>query len=128
MPGEESSPCSDCGVLIISDDMEPQSWEWYSVRDSVWGGEAGLSELQREADSPGRPPLYLCVGCLEARLGRELSAVDFSDYPVNSPSPLNSPRLNSRLSGWEEIRTAEKLWIAERNGDETLAAWLRDAG
>lgn len=44
----------------------------------------------------------LCIGCLEARVGRELIPSDFTDYPVNDPESLmfqRSARLLSRLTG-----------------------------
>jgi hypothetical protein len=39
---------------------------------------------------------FLCVGCLETRLGRVLQAVDFTDAPVNDPVPWDTPRLAVR--------------------------------
>jgi hypothetical protein len=41
----------------------------------------------------------LCVGCIEARLGRELTHVDFTDAHVNDPFlyPM-SDRLRSRIT------------------------------
>jgi hypothetical protein len=39
---------------------------------------------------------YLCVGCLEHRLGRRLVPKDFTAAPVNGPSPWDTPRLASR--------------------------------
>lgn len=93
--------------------------------DEIWMSEAGMEEMQDESDRQERPPLYLCIGCLEARIGRRLSASDFTEYPVNSPSVLSSPRLNQRLVGWGGINTERKLEIAERNEDERLCEWLR---
>ncbi|WP_079170934.1 hypothetical protein [Streptomyces sp. CC53] len=60
--------------------------EWYTVLDSVWehagAGEGGI----------------LCVGCLEARLGRRLRRRDFVDAALNDPDyGRHSPRLLSRL-------------------------------
>lgn len=40
--------------------------------------------------------LYLCVGCLERRLGRELTAADFLGVSVNEPLDCDSPRLADR--------------------------------
>jgi hypothetical protein len=39
---------------------------------------------------------YLCIGCLEQRLGRMLNLNDFTSAPVNSPSPWDTARLASR--------------------------------
>ena len=49
--------------------------EWYMVHDSVWG-DAGM-------DLDGG---FLCIGCLEDRLGRELGPIDFAPLPINSPA------------------------------------------
>jgi hypothetical protein len=48
-----------------------------------------------------------CIGCLEGRLGRQLTASDFTDVPLNDLSIADgryawswrTPRLISRLSG-----------------------------
>ncbi len=39
----------------------------------------------------------MCIGCLEDRIGRELTRADFTNAPINEPSPWNTPRLASRL-------------------------------
>jgi hypothetical protein len=44
---------------------------------------------------------FLCIGCLELRIGRQLTAADFTDCPVNVPDRRNTPRLNDRLLGIE---------------------------
>jgi len=71
--------CSGCGADAVD--------EWYMVRDSVWTA-AGMCGFG-----------YLCIGCLERRLGRRLSAADFADLPVNSSATYKrSSRLASRLA------------------------------
>jgi hypothetical protein len=41
---------------------------------------------------------FLCIGCLETRLGRQLCADDFTGYPVNNPRcRSHSQRLRDRL-------------------------------
>jgi hypothetical protein len=66
--------CADCG----SDTLSPEPGElaeYYAVHDSLWA-EAGM------APDGG----YLCIGCLEARLGRRLYRADFPDQvPINHP-------------------------------------------
>jgi hypothetical protein len=43
---------------------------------------------------------FLCIGCLESRLGRRLRPSDFTAAPINDPfDPWNTPRLKSRLLG-----------------------------
>jgi hypothetical protein len=39
---------------------------------------------------------FLCIGCIEKRLGRPLTAADFADVPLNEPSPWDTPRLAAR--------------------------------
>jgi hypothetical protein len=60
--------------------------EWYAVRDEVW--------LAAGVDSHG----ILCIGCLESRLGRALSAPDFEKAALNDPAfGWHSDRLIDRL-------------------------------
>ncbi len=54
------------------------------VREEVWSAVGGDD--------------YLCVGCLERRLGRELCAEDFAELEVNQPSLADTPRLALRKS------------------------------
>ena len=86
------NPCLDCGSYTWN--LHGKS-EWYMVHDRIW----------QEAGAPTRPVMdrrtpgfYLCIGCLETRIGRHLTPADFPDYPVNDPSPLNTDRLNDRLT------------------------------
>lgn len=40
---------------------------------------------------------FLCIGCLEIRLGRTLTAADFPAHlPINDPDPWDTPRLANR--------------------------------
>lgn len=84
-------PCMDC--------LQP-TWrtglpsEWYMVHDYIWA-EAGAPTRDVMTREPGH---YLCIACLERRLGRQLTAADFPPYPVNQPSTRNTNRLNDRLT------------------------------
>jgi hypothetical protein len=69
--------CIDCGA--------DTSNEYYSVHDRVW--------LKA---NPARNGM-LCIGCLEARLGRNLTRRDFDSAPINSFYECMSPRLLDRL-------------------------------
>jgi hypothetical protein len=65
--------CLDCGMDTRpgepgSKGIEGQC-EWYSVWDYLWQ-EAGMQSESETLWSSG----FLCVGCLEKRLGRELTA------------------------------------------------------
>jgi hypothetical protein len=42
---------------------------------------------------------FLCIGCIEKRLGRALTAADFANAPINAPSPSDTPRLAARKAG-----------------------------
>lgn len=73
--------CRDCSVDTSAID------EYYMVNNEVWES--------ADADPEG----HLCVGCLERRLGRTLTASDFTDLPINTtPTSKRSPRLLSRLA------------------------------
>jgi len=83
--------CKDCET-----DTCPVEWgyraEWYMVKQEVW-------------EAAGMRSGYLCIGCIESRLGRQLRADDFTDAPVNNLKIADSryawsyrtPRLTSRL-------------------------------
>ena len=68
--------CVDCEADTIDEN--------YMVHDGVWpiAKDGGM----------------LCVGCLEQRIGRELTARDFRDCPLNTDGPHKSRRLRARLT------------------------------
>lgn len=73
--------CLDCGVDTDAID------EYYMVHDALWREGAAGDRAQ------------LCIGCLEARLGRTLTAADFTDAEVNSVDlARRSTRLRDRLT------------------------------
>jgi hypothetical protein len=43
--------------------------------------------------------MILCVGCLEVRLGRELTPTDFESVRVNEPCSWDTVRLAARKAG-----------------------------
>jgi hypothetical protein len=76
---QSRSPCEDCGLDVL--DIH----EHYMVRNALWNKVSGGAK-------------YLCIGCLEKRLGRELAQKDFSDAPINNPyHPLNFGTMSDRL-------------------------------
>lgn len=89
----EDALCADCGYAVTRwDNTRPHPrfpdlpmpvwpWEWYMVRDELWA-EAGMKDG------------FLCVGCLEARIGRPLNRLDFpDDLPVNWDKGTETDRL-----------------------------------
>jgi hypothetical protein len=45
---------------------------------------------------------FLCIGCLETRIGRQLHPNDFTDAPINNPGdPWDTERLRSRKDARE---------------------------
>jgi hypothetical protein len=84
----EDALCADCSAPTCPG-------EWYMVVDGVW------REALAVGDRPdGGPVGFLCIGCLEARLGRRLVAADFAPLPVNEPSPADTGRLATRKGRW----------------------------
>jgi hypothetical protein len=82
--------CHDCGADTTT--------EYYLVHDQLRAS-AGM------APDGG----FLCVGCIETRLGRELNAADFRDVLVNTDPDFtwrNSPRL-----------AAQKARLSEETGE-----------
>ena len=83
-PERNFYPCDDCLTQTAPDDAPD---EWYTVLDTVWD-EAGAL-----------PDAILCIGCLEQRLGRQVSRRDFLPAMLNDPSyGLHSDRLIDRLT------------------------------
>jgi hypothetical protein len=83
--------CDDCVKEVTPYDEYGRpvegGWEWYMVRSEIW-----------EAAGHGRkPPRILCIGCLEARIGRRLTPEDFSDLEINRAGWTSTERLIDRL-------------------------------
>jgi len=84
--------CADCRIEIAPKQPQPGTWHWYMVWDEIWA-QAGMS-----ADG------FLCVPCLERRLGRPLRINDLADRPVNARRDwADTPQLH-RLK--EQLATA----------------------
>lgn len=79
-------PCVDCGNGTSAFGLD----EYFMVHAEVWAA-TGL----------GVGGGLLCIGCVEARIGRRLTAADFTGAPVNDwrrPGWHGSPRLLDRLT------------------------------
>ncbi len=78
--------CLDCNV----DTQEIN--EYYMLKNMVW-------ELTGLSSDGFAKSGFLCIGCVEERIGRELTAQDFIKASVNSPEFFDqSERLQNRLS------------------------------
>jgi hypothetical protein len=82
--------CVDCGVGTLT------LGEWYMVKDDVW--EKAWADRRKSWYRDGLGVEILRIGCLEKRIGRTLTAIDFTYAPVNDLSD-NSARLRERLTG-----------------------------
>lgn len=84
--------CDDCGddVMPYDDYGRPVEggWEWYMVRAEIWEA-AGTQDGQ---------PRFLCIGCLEGRIGRQLTRADFANAEINKLGWVASERLIRRLN------------------------------
>ncbi|MGY3409161.1 hypothetical protein ACVWZV_005274 [Bradyrhizobium sp. GM5.1] len=107
--------CLDCGRQTT---FTREGDEYYMVHDEVW----------QRANPTGEG--MLCVGCLEGRLGRQLSAEDFTDCPLNENMHGKSDRLIARLTtrrqltGMYELLDALRAVIA--SGDPALRRSLAE--
>ena len=82
--------CADCGVGTST------LGEWYMVLDDVW--EQAWEGRRKPWHGKFSGQEFLCIGCLEERLGRPLTRCDFPDFPINDPAKYDmSDRLRSRL-------------------------------
>jgi hypothetical protein len=80
-----SEHCFDCDVDTMPCTERSGRCEWYMVHNEVW-------------ERAGMKRGFLCIGCLEKRIGRRLRSADFTDAPVNNSHPWNTARLRDRLS------------------------------
>lgn len=87
--------CKDCSV-----DTTPCTgkrgcrhkgrWEYYMVDKELWKA----AQMQEG---------FLCIGCLEGRIGRQLRPHDFTSAPINDPEhPWDTERLRSRKNEGRE--------------------------
>jgi len=86
------SACADCGTDTTPYDGDGRpvagGWEWYMLRQELW--DAIVTEA--------RPARFLCLGCVEGRLGRPVQRDDLADVPLNRrASGLETPRLRALL-------------------------------
>jgi hypothetical protein len=99
------SRCADCGVGTFT------LGEYYMVRDDVWeqAWVGRRAAWQKDFE-------MLCIGCLEARIGRTLTSEDFIHCQINNPAlPDISDRFRNRL-------TTTRITHAELSADDMTPA------
>jgi len=92
-------PCADCGMTLT---VRGTLWgigdrdsEWFLVKDRIW------RQSQRKGECR-----FLCVGCLENRIGRKLTADDFKRSAKVNFVGQKSPKLRRRMRG---LKPAKRL-------------------
>lgn len=87
------APCADCGTATLPRDRPS---EWYAVANDIWN--------RAVPEDTHTLQTFLCIGCLEGRLGRRLERADFPDLPVNREDlEYVTARLRSRLTGRADL-------------------------
>ncbi len=107
--GYRTLRCTDCRVDVFG--------EWYMVHDSVWRA-AGMTTTRDSGHG------FLCIGCLEDRLGRALTKEDFTSAPVNDVAwGHKSSRLADRLrrSRYEQLTFAANPAERPRREEPTMS-------
>ena len=87
--------CGSCGIDAGWNGLG----EWYTVRDCIWEQVwPGTSNSNKPTGKLTGLRYFLCIGCLEERLGRKLTADDFEPGNIlNRPQQGQSKRLQDRL-------------------------------
>jgi hypothetical protein len=90
--------CADCGRGCHG------LHEWYMVNDEIWNQAWSGRRKSWHHLIPGQE--ILCIGCLERRIGRTLTASDFiPDVLCNDPKQKHiSERLRDRLTATNSRR------------------------
>lgn len=108
MKDHKNDFCVDCKVNCL------KIKEYYMVTDSCWK-RAGMQPLGG----------MLCIGCLEKRLGKKLTARNFTDCSLNWRSVCLSDQVSSRLlsrmlNGKKWREGVLKLYTAALAGNKKL--------
>jgi hypothetical protein len=95
--------CADCNAILLvrptgfgalfGGDYQPN---WYMVKDRVW----------QSGQRSGKECRFLCIECLERRVGRKLTAKDFSRSNKVNFQGGKSPELRRRMRG---LKPAKRL-------------------
>jgi hypothetical protein len=95
-------PCADCNTILT---IRPSGFgaafgggwenEWFMVKDGVW-----------QHGQRGGKCRFLCVGCLETRIGRKLTSDDFRRSAKVNFIGKKSAKLRRRMQG---LKPAKRL-------------------
>jgi hypothetical protein len=85
--------CCDCGLDTMPRPSRPRTYEQFVVTDEVWSAAGMTPGTIRDNVLVGGG--FLCVGCIEVRLGRRLTIADFK--PITIPLLLSDPWCSERL-------------------------------
>ena len=97
------SRCADCGVGCHSINESA-----YMVAKDVWALAWPPEKLRPWHNMPGQQ--VLCIGCLESRIGRQLTAADFTQCPLNDGGYERSKRLRNRMRGFRYLIPKATAW------------------
>lgn len=89
--------CEDCELNVF------EMREYYMIHDMVWG-----SVVRQEHQH-----ILLCIGCIEARLGRTLTPADFTFCGVNVCANKKSMRLLDRMGNKLDVPLTESELLEE---------------
>jgi hypothetical protein len=90
--------CDDCGspLYVIPAGIlggGDGSGEWFMLKDRVWSASQSMGDAR-----------FLCVGCIERRIGRRLSSTDFRRSAKVNFAGTKTPKLRQRMRGLEPAR------------------------
>lgn len=104
--GATGAMCDECRTLLMTRGfLGGIDHEWFMVHARVWRAATKCAKVR-----------FLCVGCMEDRLGRKLVAADFRRSAKVNFTPKTSARLRRRMKG---------LTPANRLIDTTFTLWRR---
>jgi hypothetical protein len=115
-----TATCCDCGMNTMpSGKPKPRTFEQFICKDEVWAA-AGMTPGKISPNHELVGGGFLCVGCIETRLGRRLTIDDFKPIVISLLfEPWPTERLRSRaLYRTQAEEDAAKLaeppkWVAE---------------
>jgi hypothetical protein len=90
--------CFDCRVETLP--VDERRAEFYMVTMDLWA-------------THGAEDQYLCIGCLETRVGRTLTSTDFIACPVNN---LETADVERCAYSWRTRRLIERLGDGRHRG------------